>query len=416
MRFWRNWTLLLLLAFSLRVSAGDPAAWNDRGIRYYESGEYDLAIHCFTRAMDERPEDGTIRFNLASSHASRAVDLVEEGERESSNLPALESAVHAVNLEEDHAYFRRVLGFVHQDDGRYREAIEAYRIADQLEPDDPATLALLGDAAYRLDVKEDALAYWGRSLDIDPSQAVLQERVERTERELRVESGFRTVRREPFRVRYDPSIEGASREADRVIDMLENARREVRSVLGDATERPVPVVLYTPEKYNTYMGSHDWTRGVYDGKIRIPFGEGGMGDQTLQSVTTHEYVHAVVYEMTEDLCPAWLNEGLAQVLAEEWNSSADKIAGAMIGAREQIPLSRLDRSFLKLPPDEVEQAYIESYLVVTYMLDRYTRNHLRRLIRALASGTETSRAVRDIYHVSTDELLRKAINHYQTSG
>lgn len=412
----------LLLAFSIlltvpfRAPGNDPEAWNDRGIRYYQSGEFDLAIHCFSRAMDERPGDGTIRFNLASCYARLAVELVENGEANGEPSPALEAAGQAVTLQDDHAYFQKVLGFVYQDKGEYHEALSAFAVADALKPDDPATLALLGDASYRLDEKEDAMKYWRRSLAIDPGQAVLQGRMERTVRELAAEDGFGAIQRNHFRIRYDPSIEGARHVADRVIGMLEKARREVRSVVNHQTDRSVPVVLYTPERFRSYMGGHGWTRGVYDGKIRIPFEEGGIPDQSLQALATHEYVHAVIYEMSEDRCPAWLNEGLAQVLAGEWNAAAGRVARGMIAENRFISLSNLDESFLRLPADRVEQAYIESYIVVDFMLDRYTRSHLQRLVRSLSDGTGTEQAVRNIYHISTDELLQDAVEHHLSNG
>ncbi len=88
----------------------------------------------------------------------------------------------------------------------------------------------------------------------------------------------------------------------------------------------------------------------------------------------------------------------------------------MIAEGEYLSLDELEESFLKLPDDRVEQAYIESYLVVDFMLDRYTRSHLQRLIRTLSGGADTVQAIREIYHVSTGELLRNAVEHHLAGG
>ncbi len=413
MRFRLYFLTFAVLAASVRAPCTDPSLWNDRGIRYFRSGEYDLAIHCFGRALDERPGEATIRFNLASSHARKAVDLVGGDDvDETAVLEALGEAKAAIALEEDHAYFRRVLGFVRQEEGMYRQAFEAFLAADRLEPDDPPTLALLGDAAYRLDDVERAVEYWSRSLQLDPSQKNLAERLDRGRREIRVEGGFRSLGKGSFSVRYDPSIPGARREAERVEELLEQARRDVRSATGYETERTVPVVLYSPERFRSYMGPLEWTRGIYDGKIRIPLSEAAADDAVLKALAVHEYVHAVVYELSRDRAPAWLNEGLAQALAGEWTASAERTARRMIALGEFLPLGALDDSFLGLKPDRVEQAYVESYIVVSHLLDRYTRRHLRRLLEGYAGGGKTEILLGEVCHVTPDELLEEAMASY----
>lgn len=41
------------------------------------------------------------------------------------------------------------------------------------------------------------------------------------------------------------------------------------------------------------------------------------GNDTIQQVFIHEYLHLAVFDTFRQQCPLWLNEGLAQIIAEQ---------------------------------------------------------------------------------------------------
>ncbi len=399
--------ILAVLIASGPILANSPD-WNARGIEYFQTGELTQALHCFERARTTTPDSRTVLYNLATCRAKIAIESVKQGTGRARFRVAEEYASQALAGFEDQPYFHKVLGFVLQEEGRYEEARASYRTAVALEPEDASTNSLLGNMAYHLEDYDEALTLWERSYQLDPSQKELRKRIHRARRESALSEGFESLTDRHFRIQYDPSIEQARSEANRVLDILESARREVGRVLGHQTTKVVPVVLYSDESFQAYMGEHQWARGLYDGKIRLPdFTDEKSG--VVERIAKHEYVHAVVYELTKSQCPAWLNEGLAQVLAEEWWPNSANVARELASSGAAIPLVDLEESFLKLPESLVETAYVEAYLASAYLLEHFTKRHLHRLFEALARGDSPNDAVRAIYHRDLDDLMRDAL-------
>lgn len=408
--------LLLLLA----PGAGAPSpsisgttVWNDRGIDHYRAGEYRDAITCFETAIRLLPEDETLRFNLASAHARLAVEIARTEVSAPSHAGALAHAREAVGLVEDHAYFHSVLGFVHQEKREYREAYAAFARAAELDPEDGGARVLMGNAAYELDDLEEAIRHWNQALRIDPDLDHVNERLDKADREIRIEEKFRVIENAHFRLRYDPDHRNASRIARDLLDLFDDARKEVLGTLLNRGAEKTSVVVYGPEDFRAIMGGREWTGGLYDGKIRVPFPREGDGDERFRTLATHEYVHAVIYEWTSDKCPAWLNEGLAQLLAGEW--TGDREAEARRIAREEglLPLASLERSFLDLDGGAVDAAYVESYVVVRHLLHSYTARHLHRLLDRIASGEPARESLQSVLRVSGEELLQSAFAPYR---
>ncbi|MFH1278520.1 MAG: tetratricopeptide repeat protein [Candidatus Eisenbacteria bacterium] len=394
-------------------SISGTAVWNERGIEHYRAGNYRNAVTCFETAFRLLPDDETLRFNLASAHARLAVDLARATLSPASYAEALLHAEEAIALVGDHAYFHSVLGFVHQEKRNYGEAYAAFARAAELDPKDGGARVLMGNAAYELDDLEKAIHQWNKALDIDPDLDHVNERLDKADREILIEERFRTVENTHFRLRYDPDQPDASRIARDLLDLFDEARSDVLGTLLNRGAEKTSVVVYRPEDFRAIMGGREWTGGLYDGKIRVPFPREGDSDDPFQTLAVHEYVHAVIYEWTSDRCPAWLNEGLAQYLAGEWNGTREKEARRLAREGDLIPLASLERSFLDLDAGEVDGAYVESYVVVSYLLQTYTARHLHRLLDRIAEGEEVPDALRQVLRVTEEELLQSAFAPYR---
>jgi len=393
-------------------SISDETVWNERGIGHFRSGDYRDAITCFGVAHRLRPEEETIRFNLASAHSRLAIRIAESTMTNAVYAEAVSEAENAITLEPEHCYFYSVLGYVHQEMRHFEEAYRAFSCAAALDPGDGGTRALLGNAAYELDNLDGAIDHWRNALDLDPALDKISERVNKADKERRFEENFRTEENEHFRIRYDPDVPGGARLARRMLRILEDARSTVHDILPSRAATPVSVVVYHRDEFRRLMAGHGWTGGLYDGKIRVPFPGPDDPDERFRMLATHEYVHAVIYEWTGDRCPAWLNEGLAQSIAGEWNDARESEARRM--AREScfIPLAELERSFLEIPEERINAAYIESYLVVSHIMKTWTVRHLHRLLDKIAGGTPTGDALREVLHLTRRELLEESVAPY----
>ena len=391
-----------------------PETWNERGIRSYKEGDYRTAIRCFRAAAESLPEDEVVRSNLASSHAQLALQIIQGRMVGSGYTEAVRAAERALEIEGDHAYFHKVLGFVFQENGDYEKALTAFSMASSLEPEDGSTWALMGDAAYHFDNLGEAINCWRRALQLDPSQDKVRERLGKAGREEELEEGYREAHSPHFQIRYDADYPDGRNLARSMLEIMEDARRKVLDELGFTSTSRTSGVFYSPDDFRNLMGNHEWTRGIYDGKIRIPFPADGVPGRAFREVVTHEYTHVALFEWTGNHCPAWLNEGLAQNLAGEWNAARERSARTLAANSSFLPLTALQNSFMDLPGPMIEIAYIESYLVVSYIRDEYTHRHLRNLLDAIAEGDPADEAVRTIFRCDSDELLERALSSYQS--
>jgi tetratricopeptide (TPR) repeat protein len=410
--------VLLAAALVALLPAGAPAgsrisdaeAWNDRGVARFRARDYRAALTCFETASRLRPGEETIRFNLASALARLAVQAAGAPMSRGAYASAVSEAERAIALEPEHAFFHSVLGFVHQQMGRHEEAYRAYRQAAELDPDDTGARVLLGNAAYELDSLGSAIEKWNTALDMDPDLADVRERIRKADREKGIEEDFEVLERDAFRVRYDPREPDAERLVRGMIDALADVRRDIEGVLPRRSLGPVSVVVYRREAFRELSEGRSWTEGLYDGKIRFPFPAKDDGAVDFRMLAAHEYTHAVVYEWAGGRCPAWLNEGLAQALAGEWNRAMEETARAMAREASFVPLAELEESFLGLPDSVVDRAYVEACLVGRHLLDRYGEQRLRALLRQIGGGTPVGNALRGLLGVGREELLEEAID------
>jgi hypothetical protein len=116
----------------------------------------------------------------------------------------------------------------------------------------------------------------------------------------------------------------------------------------------------------------------------------------LHEIFEHELCHLLLHDHIRSmLLPKWLDEGICQwvsgSLGELLVGKGDA-AGAINLARHPIPLQLLAVSFPK-DKDSLIQAYVESRLFVEYLLARYGKESLLRVLQHLREGLSIDRAV-----------------------
>ena len=88
-------------------------------------------------------------------------------------------------------------------------------------------------------------------------------------------------------------------------------------MLGYYPISPVPISITNTNGTTVSQRSlPKWAGGCYDGSIHLLYcaaGEPVLG--ILYALLRHEWVHLLVYHLTNGNCPVWLDEGLAQKIA-----------------------------------------------------------------------------------------------------
>lgn len=207
--------------------------------------------------------------------------------------------------------------------------------------------------------------------------------------------GFRTLTTEGFVVKMD------AREADvygeQVLDLLRRASHTLCEKYAVKLERPILVEIF-PEQQDFAIRTFGLPGG--DGFLGVCFGNvitanspASQGDHpsNWQSVLWHEFCHVVTLNITNNMMPRWLSEGISVYEERQANPTwgqwlTPRYRQMLIGA-ELTPISQLSGAFLHpASPTHLQFAYYESSLAVEFLIERYGFQTLRRVLTDLGAG------------------------------
>jgi hypothetical protein len=200
----------------------------------------------------------------------------------------------------------------------------------------------------------------------------------------------------------------------RVLEILEDAYRDIGQQLGYYPAKPIVVVLITKETFHGASKGPAWSDGLFDpfaGRIKIPT-QGALTDQAwLTRVLRHEYVHALLHDRVGGrvgAIPTWLNEGLAMQLAGD---APPDISDFARGDVQLVPLTFLEGPWGGFSQKLATVAYLEGNSATVYLIDRFSMEKVRELLTVLAAGQPIATAMQDRLFFPYDEFQRRWIDH-----
>ncbi|MBL9190545.1 MAG: tetratricopeptide repeat protein [Opitutaceae bacterium] len=134
-----------------------------------------------------------------------------------------------------------------------------------------------------------------------------------------------------------------------------------------------------------------------------------------ESVLWHEFCHVVTLQMTKNKMPRWLSEGIS--VYEEWQ--ADPSWGMRLDAKyremlvgdDLVPVSRLSAAFLApKTARHLQFAYLQSALVVEFIVGRFGLDKIRAILADLRAGVEINTTIAK--HTIEMEQLEKDFAAY----
>jgi tetratricopeptide (TPR) repeat protein len=286
------------------------------------------------------------------------------------------------------------VGVCYYETGDYPNARDYLENALAADKNDALALKYLALACYKLDDLENSLRYADAALEIkwDPQLHALYRKLKR---EIKAMDGYGDARRVNFNVVFSKFEHNEARDA--VIEILEEAYREIGRQMDTYPSTPVSVILYNEQNFFDVTRAPGWAGGLFDGKIRLPIRGMKVNESRLKRILYHEYTHALIYTITST-CPRWLHEGLAQYFSEDL--SQYETNGHI------IPLKYLDRALLARNTNVVSLAYRESYSVVLYLIERYGLYRIKELLQDLGRGTDLNTAFSSAFSISFDRFAQ----------
>ena len=308
----------------------------------------------------------------------------------------------ALSFQPDQAVLLRHYAAVLIELHRAAEAISYAERSAQAEPDSADALNILGVAYFEAGRTADAIRAWKKSLQLRPDPTI-SAYLERAERENSAESDFAQTETGHFTLRYEGRQSSASFRRD-ILRTLEAHYDALVGDLGIAPRENISVSLYTNQTFFDVTQAPSWSAAVNDGKLRIPIDGLEAVTPELSRVLKHELAHSFINQITRGRCPQWLNEGVAQIVEPRSSARNGRRLAQLYAGQHQLPLNRLDGSWLSFTDYEAMLAYHESLAAVEYIRDTYGMSDVQRILQRIGQGSSTESALRSTIHAGYAEL------------
>lgn len=289
----------------------------------------------------------------------------------------------------------------------YDLAKQALEDAISKDPKNPFAYELLGDIFYLEQKLDDASKNYEAAYRIKARQD-LKEKILKIQKEKKIETGLATDHEEHFIIKYKGEEQGIEGFALR--ELLRSTYRSVGQDLGYFFRQKVVVLLYDESEFRQLQDVPHWSSGMYDGKIRLPAYQQGFTQKEIEKVMRHELTHAFLAEISRGLCPAWLNEGLAEYEESKVERPDPKVFDAAVRTNTLFPISEFiskDRIVEIRDPLEAQLFYSEAYELVKYLVERHGMFKAKKMLELFGEGKDSFEAIQEVYKMSPLELERR---------
>lgn len=286
-----------------------------------------------------------------------------------------------------------------------------------LAPNEPFPHLAMADLLYEQDRLSEATQHLAQATEragkdprVQSYLATVTEKVRHTEA---VESRMNARSSTHFLVKYNGAEDPGTWTT--VLEILEEAYREIGQRFGHFPAKPIVVVLHTKDTFQTATGSPAWADGLYDptlGRIQIPTQDATTDIKWLTNVLRHEYVHALLHDHLEGQIgslPVWLNEGLAMQLA---GSSWPDLDQAMPNGGSVLHLKNLEGGWGKMPENAVTLAYLEANSATHYLIERFGMSRVVDLLDAFKAKATVATALQEKIFLSYDQFHQQWLDTF----
>ena len=350
--------------------------WNNLGIQLEKTGGTAASVYAFKRASSLDATSPTIHLNLAHAYWELRDPAMTED------------------------FLEKLIALAPNEPFPHLALADLFRERDQL-----------GEAARHLD---QASARAGRDPAVQSYLRTVTAKVRGTEK-----SEERLISRNSahFTVKFNGEADQATWAT--VLEILEEAYREIGQKFGHFPSKTIIVVLHAKSSFQSATGSPRWADGLFDpvlGRIQVPVQDALADRAWLTLVLRHEFVHALLHDQlgpAGSAIPTWLNEGLAMELSGDHWSDLDQ---TMKQKFTPIPLPALEGPWGGLSSDAATVAYLEANSAVHYLIDRFGMHRVQELLARLKARQTLSAAIQSQLSLSYEQFQSMWVDRLQEQG
>ena len=209
----------------------------------------------------------------------------------------------------------------------------------------------------------------------------------------------------------EPTSIAPSREqlAKDSIAILNRTYDELRRIFKAAPKQQVVLRFLSPQEFKKQTGAPSWTSAMYyRDEITIPLSEStGVDMLELERALRHEYVHAFIAQLSRYRCPAWLDEGIAQLIEGEPNPLLGPALRRWVVFNDPIPLNWLRNGFTTLDSKIVPAAYAQSLFATRRIVNTLGMQSVVEYLQLLADGRDEDAAFKKAFAKTKPEFERE---------
>ena len=331
-------------------------------------------------------------------HFNRATDCFQRGRY----VQAIRHYRNGLAIDAPRAEIYADLSKSYEMVGRWDDALGCLEDALKLRPDHPVALRRRERIQEEKQVYESLIH--GRDLNLEPTDDFL---VEYTNTDF-----CPRIRREHFILECDDTI--PLKTSWFLCQLIEQISHELGELLQCYPPREVSIVvedieLRDEEEIQEHIPANSTFSfsGVsdYGGHIRLTisvYEEPNPG--LLLALIRHEWVHLLVDLLTDRQCPAWFNEGLAQILARPL-MKFERMRLRQAHCKSQfLPFDELQQQFGSMSPDRRRLAYLQSTGFMEYLIHQNGMPQIYDFLRCIGNGVTPEVAFQQFFG-GTDETM-----------
>ncbi|HTY44719.1 MAG TPA: glycosyltransferase [Patescibacteria group bacterium] len=396
------------LAFVLGSAIATAAHAQSDAKRSFDPTNMDdikVAVETLKKANDSDPGNQRIRQELAKAYNFYAIQLAS---RVGTDL-AIDYLQKAHYLCPECDEYSQNLSMLYTRRGHdYYVAKDIPRARNDLKtavtvfPRNVAALIGLGNIYYSDQNLEEASRCWAQALALEPGNQEISVKLSLLQKEREQSKLFKSRETQNFVFMFEQALD--EYQFGNIENILNEAYVKVGQDFNYFPTYKITVQIFSSGKYRTEIQPVENIVGVYDGKIKLP-AYSAQDVQQYRRTVYHEYVHALVYDLSGDRCPRWLHEGLATYEDPGFSADAALIYG-LYRTGGLVRPGNLDGYFLDLRNDaNLRLAYSESYALIKYCLQRFNFWHIKNVLTYLKNGAGVDEAFRRTIYMDTDQLF-----------
>lgn len=189
----------------------------------------------------------------------------------------------------------------------------------------------------------------------------------------------------------------------RVISLLRRAKETLVAKYGVELAKPTYVEIFADQRdfaVRTFgLPDVPGFLGVCFGRVVTANSPATTNSPTnWESVLWHEFCHVVTLQLTKNKMPRWLSEGISVYEERQanpaWGMRIDPKYREMLLGEDLVPVGKLSAAFLAPKSSRhLQFAYLESSLVVEFIVGRFGIEKLRGILTDLREGMEINAAL-----------------------